>query len=79
MVVEEGKFCRGSGKAHELSQTREGEYAYDLVHALVHWIEGDAANTAFWYRQVGGEYAANIEAEWNRIVAALSTQTNAKG
>ena len=26
-------------KAHDLCQTREGEHAYDLVHALVHWIE----------------------------------------
>ena len=72
--LKKGRFVMGPEwrKAHDLCQTREGEYAYDLVHALVHWIEGDAANAAYWYRRVGGERAANIETEWERIAAALS-------
>ena len=59
-------------KAHDLCQMKEGEYAYDRVHALVHWIEGDASNAAYWYRRVGGKRAADIKAEWQRIVSELS-------
>ena len=59
-------------KAHELCQKREGEHAYDLVHALVHWIEGDKTNTAYWYRRVGGQRAADINTEWQRIASELS-------
>ena len=59
-------------KAHELCQTAEGDRAYDLVHALAHWIEGDAGNSAYWYRQVGGHRAADIKTEWQRIVSELS-------
>ena len=59
-------------KAHELCQTGEGKRAYDLVHALVHWIEGDKTNTAYWYRRVGEHRAADIAAEWQRILSELS-------
>ncbi len=59
-------------KAHELCQTQEGEHAYDLVHALVHWIEGDKSNAAYWYRRVGEQRAADIKTEWQRIVSELS-------
>ncbi len=44
-------------------QAGEGERGYDLVHALVHWIEGDATNAAYWYRGVGGERATDSETE----------------
>lgn len=59
-------------KAHDLCQTGEGEDAYDLVHALVHWIEGDKTNAAYWYRRVGGQRAADIKTEWQRIASELS-------
>lgn len=59
-------------KAHELCQTAEGDRAHDLVHALAHWIEGDASNSAYWYRRVGGERAADTGTEWQRIVSELS-------
>ena len=59
-------------KAHELCQTAEGERAYDHVHALAHWIEGDASNAAYWYRRVGAERAADIKTEWQRIASELS-------
>ena len=59
-------------KAHELCQRKEGDSAYDLVHALAHWIEGDMANSSYWYRRVGGGRAADIEIEWQRIATALS-------
>lgn len=58
-------------KAHAICQSQEGTHAYDLVHALAHWIEGDAANAAYWYRRVGETRAQTIEAEWQRIDDAL--------
>lgn len=58
-------------KAHTICQTREGDRAYDLVHALAHWIEGDEGNAAYWYRRVGGGRAADIPSEWQRIAAVL--------
>jgi hypothetical protein len=42
------------------------------VHALVHWIEGDTTNAAYWYRRVGGHRAADIKTEWQRIASELS-------
>lgn len=54
-------------KAHEICQQDEGNPDYDLVHALTHWIEGDEANAAYWYRRVGGKRAATIEEEWERV------------
>ena len=59
-------------KAHALCQEKEGDHAYDLVHALAHWIEGDESNSAYWYRRVRETRAVSIEAEWERIAAALS-------
>jgi hypothetical protein len=59
-------------KAHELCQQQEGEIRHDLVHALAHWIEGDKANAAYWYRRAGGAPASTIEAEWRRLVELFS-------
>ena len=55
-------------KAHAICQEDEGNPAYDLVHALAHWIEGDEANAAYWYaRVVGQKRAATIAEEWERV------------
>ena len=59
-------------KAHGLCQEKEGDHDYDLVHALVHWIEGDASNASYWYRRTGQQRAADIESEWTRIAGVLS-------
>lgn len=40
-------------RAHHLAQQHEGEAAYDRLHALLHRIEGDDANAAYWYRRAG--------------------------
>lgn len=40
-------------RAHELAQAHEGVAAYDRLHALLHRIEGDDANAAYWYRRAG--------------------------
>ena len=53
-------------RAHELAQRHEGEAAYDRLHALVHRIEGDDSNAAYWYRRAGepvfqGELVDEVE------------------
>jgi hypothetical protein len=73
--LKEGELAMGDGweKAHAICQTAEGTYEYDLVHALAHWIEGDASNRDYWYRRVGAGWkrAGTIEAEWAAIAKAL--------
>lgn len=56
-------------RAHEIAQGGEGERLHDLVHALVHWIEGDLSNSDYWYRRAGegAGKAGTREAEWQRI------------
>jgi hypothetical protein len=58
-------------KGHAICQQDEGNPSYDIVHALAHWIEGDEANAAYWYRRVGGDRAATVAAEWDRILGQL--------
>lgn len=72
--LKQGEFKLGPewDNAHAICQTREGDRAYDLVHALAHWIEGDESNAAYWYRRVGGGRAASIEQEWQRIASILN-------
>ncbi|MFT3988982.1 hypothetical protein [Aestuariivirga sp.] len=72
--LRKGDFAVGPEwqKAHELAQGGEGDPAYDLVHALVHWIEGDQANAAYWYRRAGGRRAPTIAEEWERAVNMLT-------
>ncbi len=42
------------------------------VHAYLHRVEGDLGNAGYWYRQAGQPVAQDtVEAEWERIVAAL--------
>ena len=42
------------------------------VHAYLHRVEGDLGNAGYWYRQAGQPVAKDsLEAEWERIVAAL--------
>ncbi len=60
-------------RAHQISQSREGDKAHDWVHALAHWIEGDDWNSQYWYRRAGEERrGATISEEWDALVAALS-------
>lgn len=67
-------------KAHALCQSGEGDRDHDRVHALAHWIEGDMGNAAYWYRRVGEERAASIDAEWQRIAdLLLASLTSARG
>lgn len=71
--LKKGEFKMGAEweKAHAICQTAEGTRAYDLVHALAHWIEGDEGNRDYWYSRVGGGRAATVEDEWQRILALI--------
>jgi hypothetical protein len=59
-------------RAHATCQAHEGERNADLVHALVHWIEGDLGNADYWYRRAGRRRAGDIAAEWERLAAELA-------
>ena len=55
--------------AHELAQRHEGEAAYDRLHALVHRIEGDDANAAYWYRRAGEPvFTGGVMDEINQLI-----------
>ncbi|MGI9433327.1 MAG: hypothetical protein ACR2Q4_00585 [Geminicoccaceae bacterium] len=52
--------------AHEVAQSREGEAAYDRLHAFLHRLEGDQSNAGYWYRRSGeplfrGDLAAECD------------------
>jgi hypothetical protein len=40
-------------RAHELVQRYEDDRTACWVHAVVHRIEGDLSNAAYWYRRAG--------------------------
>ena len=64
------QFKQGSAweKAHALAQRHEGIRLYDLLHALVHRIEGDELNARYWYRRAGEPvFIGDIEAESERL------------
>jgi hypothetical protein len=72
--LRQGDFKLGAEweAAHAICQTAEGSFAYDLVHALAHWIEGDISNRDYWYARVGvAERADTVAAEWERISRVL--------
>jgi hypothetical protein len=73
-LLKKGDFQPGTQieKAHQISQKHEGSRLHDWVHALVHRIEGDDANAAYWYRQAGRtRHSGSIEEEWQIIRRAV--------
>jgi len=57
--------------AHEIAQdlpTKMGSW----IHGLLHAIEGDFANSGYWYRRAGEAPigAGEIDLEWERLVRA---------
>ncbi len=74
--LKKGGLVMGSEweEAHAICQQDECNPDYDIVHALAHWIEGDDANAAYWYRRVGGKRAATVEAEWERVMGELGNE-----
>ena len=60
-------------RAHEICQASEGVKEFDWIHALAHWIEGDASNADYWYRRAGEvRGGADPAAEWDRIAERLN-------
>jgi hypothetical protein len=58
-------------QAHKIVQD-EASVEAAWVHAYLHRVEGDLGNAGYWYRQAGQPAAKDsLEAEWERIVAAL--------
>lgn len=73
-LIKAGNFRPGAEmeEAHRISQKHEGDARFDWVHALVHRIEGDAANAEYWYGRAGKtRYPGSIEEEWRIIQAEV--------
>ncbi len=61
-------------RAHEIVQSHEGTPAFDWIHALIHRIEGDDGNAAYWYRRAGkARYPGAVLDEWQLIRQTLDT------
>jgi hypothetical protein len=60
--------------AHEIAQQDETDPTFCWVHAVLHKIEGDAANARYWYRLAGQAYEAYADpkAELAAIKAVLT-------
>ena len=59
-------------QAHKLVQDDSGRDAA-WVHAYLHRVEGDLSNAGYWYRRADKPVAKDaLDAEWARIVSALS-------
>lgn len=57
--------------AHEIAQNIPSKMG-SAIHGLLHAIEGDFANSGYWYRQADRAPVAKegIEDEWGRLVEA---------
>lgn len=74
-LLKAGDFAVGLQwqRAHDLCQGHEGEADFDWIHALVHRIEGDDANAAYWYRRAGrARHAGTVAQEWETMRLALA-------
>ena len=59
-------------EAHNIAQeihTQDGSW----IHALLHLIEGDTGNAAYWYARAGRtpRGVTEIDSEWHRIATHL--------
>ncbi|MGF6309769.1 hypothetical protein ABIB82_004234 [Bradyrhizobium sp. i1.8.4] len=62
-------------KAHDI--VKDGSDVNSAwVHAYLHRVEGDLANAGYWYRHANQPVASDsLEAEWERIVSTLLTES----
>jgi hypothetical protein len=69
-ALQAGAFRTGPqwDEAHNICQAHEGEAVFDRIHALIHRIEGDAANAGYWYRRAG---VAPFEGSFAQEAAAI--------
>lgn len=69
-LLKAGDFKAGPEmeRAHQICQDHEGVQAFDWIHALVHRIEGDDGNAAYWFRRAGKtRHSGSAEDEWHII------------
>ncbi len=60
-------------RAHRLAQSHQGIPAYDRLHALVHRIEGDLSNAAYWYRRTGEDlFEGSVDTECDLLLERLT-------
>lgn len=59
--------------AHEIAQAHEGDEIADWIHAVAHRMEGDLANSRYWYGRCRRELREDLppEAELELIETAL--------
>ena len=59
-------------EAHQIAQDIPGRSG-SWLHALLHLIEGDTSNAAYWYARAGRTPvpAVEIDAEWDRLACAI--------
>ena len=72
--LEKGDFKPGAEmeRGHQICPEHEGSQLHDWIHALVHRIEGDDSNAAYWYRRAGKtRHPGSIEEEWHAIRLAV--------
>jgi hypothetical protein len=65
----------GDGQAaHLVAQDHEGEPLANWLHAVVHRMEGDLGNAAYWYGRCGRALRPEVstQVELKEIEAALS-------
>ena len=70
-----GKALGGDWEgAHKIVQADEADPTACWVHAVLHKIEGDAANSRYWYARAGKSYEAHADAtaELKLILAGLA-------
>lgn len=63
-------------EAHAMAQRHEGDAIADWLHAVLHKIEGDAANSRYWYRRTSHayeDYGEDTQAELAAVRASLGT------
>ncbi len=60
-LIREGGFAIGPAweQAHEITQQHEGAAIFDAIHALLHRIEGDTGNAAYWDRRAGTDFGGD--------------------
>ncbi len=58
-------------EAHDVSQDL-GSKIGDWIHGLLHLIEGDIGNSAYWYSRAGQPQPSpkEIDSEWRKIAQA---------
>ena len=63
--------------AHALVQRHEGDAIADWIHAILHRIEGDAANARYWYAEAKRPHRdADPAEELAEAAAALAARSH---